>query len=147
MEHNLTATLIAVAAKLNNLPDEGTLQRNLCILAPEIEQLAHLWHLSPEETLLLSAVIIQNTSRIFEQCTFTDLARACCVPPLELTAYYRVLENLVDKGFLIAADVQIDEGLSRRAGFQRLALRPDLPQLGYRYFMGEKVAAQLFGTP
>lgn len=145
MENTLLRTLISLSEKLrNNFPDEGTLERNLCLLSPEVHVLAEFWGMSAKEALILAGIILWNTEYYFEQCTFQDLARSLNISNLELTSHYAELEKLRDNGWVVAEEVQLDHLHPGRLRYNKTTIKPVISQYGYRYYPDNKVVAQLF---
>ena len=145
MKNRLITVLSAISEKLkNNYADEGTLERTRCLLTPEINELAGIWDLAPEEALILSGIILWNTEHIFEQCTFQDIARTLGISILELTAHYPQLERLVAEDYITAEEVEIGDLPVPKSSFQRLAVKPGIRQFGFRYYITDRVVGQLF---
>ena len=143
MKNELMTALNVVAEKLKNSNfDECSLSLLVCRYRSELKILANIWKLSEEEVLILTAVIIRNTERIFEQCTFTNIAQELGITNLELIGNYHLLQNLEEGGFIRTETLQMDQ-LTVRPGVRLQAVQTAIPELGHRYLLGESVFVAL----
>lgn len=145
MKNELMTNLIKVAEKLkNNYSDVSRLDEILCRLTKEIAVLANLWKCTEPEALLLAAIIIRTTDRIFEQCTFSDISRVLGINNLELIRNYNLLQNLEERGFIRTEELQMDKLTVTKPGGISTAVKPEVRELGWQYLLSASTAAQLF---
>lgn len=145
MKNELMTNLIKVAEKLkNNYSDVSRLDEILCRLTKEIAVLANLWKCTEPEAVLLAAIIIRTTDRIFEQCTFSDISRVLGINNLELIRNYHLLQNLEERGFIKTEELQMDKLTVIKLQGISTAVKPEIAELGWHYQLSASTAAQLF---
>lgn len=145
MKNELMTNLIKVAEKLkNNYSDVSRLDEILCRLSKELAVLANLWKCTKPEAVLLAAIIIRNTDRIFEQCAFSDISRVLGINNLELIRNYHLLQNLEERGFIRTEELQMDKLTVIKLQGISTAVKPEIAELGWHYQLSASTAAQLF---
>lgn len=145
MKNELMTNLIKVAEKLNNTySDECVLDEIVCRLSKELAVLANLWNCDAAEALLLAAIIIRTTDRIFEQCTFSDISSVLGISNLELIRHYNLLQNLRERGFIRTEELQMDKLTVTKPRGISAAVKPENAQLCWHYQLSAATAAQLF---
>lgn len=145
MKNELMTHLIKVAEKLNNTySDECILDEIVCRLSKELAVLANLWKCTEPEAVLLAAIILRNTDRIFEQCTFSDISRVLGINNLELIRHYHLLQNLEERRFIRTEELQIDQLTVKKPGGIRTAVKPEVRELGWQYLLSASTVSQLF---
>lgn len=145
MKNELMTHLIKVAEKLNNTySDECVLDEIVCRLSKELAVLTNLWKCTEPEAVLLAAIIIRNTDRIFEQCTFSDISRVLGINNLELIRNYHLLQNLEERGFIRTEELQMDKLTVIKLQGISTAVKPEIAELGWHYQLSASTAAQLF---
>lgn len=145
MKNELMTNLIKVAEKLNNsYSDECVLDEIVCRLNKELTVLANWWNCDAAEALLLAAIIIRTTDRIFEQCTFSDISSVLGISNLELIRHFNVLQNLRERGFIITEELQMDKLTVTKPRGISAAVKPEIAQLCWHYQLSAATAAQLF---
>ena len=96
MKNELMTALLSAAEKLKNTySDESHLEEVMCRLNKELTVLANVWNCDAAEALLLAAIIIRTTDRIFEPCTFSHISKVLGISNLELIRHFHLLQNLI----------------------------------------------------
>lgn len=145
MKNKLMTNLISVAEKLNSTySDDCILDEVLCRLNKELAVLANLWKCDVAEALILTAIIIRTTDRIFEQCTFSDISKVLGISNLELIRHYHLMQNLVERGFISTEELQMDNLTVTKVRGLSTAVKPHIPELSWHYQLSTATAAQLF---
>ena len=145
MKNELMTSLISAAEKLKNTySDESLLEEVMCRLNKELAVLANVWNCDAAEALLLAAIIIRTTDRIFEPCTFSHISKVLGISNLELIRHFHLLQNLIGRGFIRIEELQNDELSVIKPGGIGTAVKPKIPELGSNYQLSEATAAQLF---
>ena len=145
MKNELMTSLISAAEKLKNTySDESLLEEVMCRLNKELAVLANVWNCDAAEALLLAAIIIRTTDRIFEPCTFSHISKVLGISNLELIRHFHLLQNLIARGFIRTEELQNDELSVIKPGGIGTAVKPKIPELGSNYQLSEATAAQLF---
>ena len=145
MKNELMANLIKVAEKLkNNYSDVSRLDEILCRLTKEITVLANLWKCTEPEAVLLAAIIIRTTDRIFMQCTFSDISKVLEISNIELIRHYHLLQNLRKRGNIRTEELQMDKLTVTKPRGISTAVKPEIAELGWHYQLSASTAAQLF---
>ena len=94
--------------------------------------------------MLLAAIIIRTTDRIFMQCTFSDISKVLEISNLELIRHYHLLQNLRKRGNIRTEELQMDKLTVTKPRGISTAVEPEIAELRWHYKLSAATAAQLF---